>query len=523
MDILIKLKYIIFLILNLFVVQATAATVCASGCDATTIQAAFNNYDLAPGDIVEISDSRTYTESITWGSNDGGSSGNLVTLRAAAGQTPTIAGSIYVPNLQYIRIGQIQYGTLTVNPTSTGWIDGAINFSNTNYSVVENTTITDVYDGNGVMIQNGSHHNTIQNNTIYDIGTSYFASGGQGEGINVYRSGTYNIIQNNTLHDCAHGCIGIYGTLGSPNLTMGNQILNNYVYGGRGEGVSVLGSEYCLIDGNIIYNVGTVQTNLPKPAIQLSSNSRSSIRRNVIYNGHHYYAFEMSVYNSRNYNVDGNYLYNNTIHTWGTSVSSQGGGPVVYLGGMGGSLATVSGNKFYNNIFWNINLTGASGWYDGTHKLIFHASYSQMPAGSDWGASLSALAASGLGGHSIKNNVLRSNGGAGYASILGYSSVGGSYTYDNSLAHMQANFPTAITGNIESDPLFAGTPPATHWWYLQGGSPAIDAGIVVNDPYAAIGGWAQLTYNGAAPDIGVYESPSTTIILLPPTNIRIVN
>ena len=58
--------------------SATTYTVCSSGCNQTTIQDAFNNYDLAPGDIVEVQadtpgGSKIYNEMVTWGSNDAGS------------------------------------------------------------------------------------------------------------------------------------------------------------------------------------------------------------------------------------------------------------------------------------------------------------------------------------------------------------------------------------------------------------------------------------------------------------------
>ena len=58
-------------------------TVGKSGADHTTIQAVFDGHDLAPGDIIEIIDSETYAEDVTWGSNDDGTAGSLVTLRAA--------------------------------------------------------------------------------------------------------------------------------------------------------------------------------------------------------------------------------------------------------------------------------------------------------------------------------------------------------------------------------------------------------------------------------------------------------
>lgn len=88
------------LLLCLLPVWAFGATytVCASGCDETAIQDVFDNNDLAPGDIVEVradspGGSKYYREFVTWGSNDGGASGNNVILRGRSGDTVTITGA----------------------------------------------------------------------------------------------------------------------------------------------------------------------------------------------------------------------------------------------------------------------------------------------------------------------------------------------------------------------------------------------------------------------------------------------
>jgi len=64
---------------------ATTYTVCSSGCDETTIQAVFDNNDLGTDDIIDVTDSGIYRELVTWGSNDGGSSGQPVVLRSTGG------------------------------------------------------------------------------------------------------------------------------------------------------------------------------------------------------------------------------------------------------------------------------------------------------------------------------------------------------------------------------------------------------------------------------------------------------
>lgn len=497
------------LLLPPFIGHTATYSICESGCDYTTIQGAFDGRDLAPDDVVEIQDSRTYTENITWGSNDGGSSGHVVTLRAATGQTPTIDGRI-LSAVNYTRVGQIGQGVITVTKSGTSAIDYAIGVQ-ADYVTVENMHVHDIYSPNYGGIWVAGNYNTVQNNTVHDIGEVYEATGSWGEGIVLdHAAGVeseHNIIQNNIVYNSRHSNISIYGDVG---MRMSyNQILNNYVNSGYGECISILGTTYNLVDGNRCYNIGTVQTGFPKPAIQMSGSSNCSVRRNIIYNGHHYYAFEMSVYGN-NYKVDNNYVYNNTIHSWGTTDVNNGGAAVA-LGGYGTG-TTVSGNKFYNNIFWDIDASGNSGWYDGSYKLIFYATYGSMPAGTDWGNSQAALESSGLGGHDIKNNILRSNGGADYAYILGYANTGGTYNANFSTAQLDTNF-TSCDANIESDPLFAASPAGNisasdTWWQLQAGSPAIDTGIAVTDANASIGGWAQLTYNGSAPDIGAYETTS---------------
>ena len=68
-------------------VLGATISVCSTGCDYTTIQAAYNTAN--DGDVVEIRDSRTYTELITM--NDDATDENPITLQAQDGQTPTIA------------------------------------------------------------------------------------------------------------------------------------------------------------------------------------------------------------------------------------------------------------------------------------------------------------------------------------------------------------------------------------------------------------------------------------------------
>jgi hypothetical protein len=77
--------------------NSTTYTICPSACSETSIQAVFDNNDLAGDDIVEVraaspGASASYTETVTPGANDSGTSGHPVILRARSGDTITIDG-----------------------------------------------------------------------------------------------------------------------------------------------------------------------------------------------------------------------------------------------------------------------------------------------------------------------------------------------------------------------------------------------------------------------------------------------
>ena len=91
-------------------------------------------------------------------------------------------------------------------------------------------------------------------------------------------------------------------------------------------------------------------------------------------------------------------------------------------------------------------------------------------------------------------------------------------------------FSAAWKNNIGADPMLAlekddpnKTPDAfgltSNWWFLRQGSPAINAGVAINDRNGQVAeneaidrgegpgyGWGNLTYVGAAPDIGANET-----------------
>jgi len=92
-----KVFVVLMMLLLLPVVGwATTYTVGSSGCDYTSIQAVFDNEDLEPGDIIEVradtvGGTKTYSEKVSPGANDSGSSSGYVYLQAREGDTIIIA------------------------------------------------------------------------------------------------------------------------------------------------------------------------------------------------------------------------------------------------------------------------------------------------------------------------------------------------------------------------------------------------------------------------------------------------
>lgn len=118
--------------------RAADYTVCASGCSETTIQAVFDNNDLAPGDIVEaqadtVGGNKTYNEMVTWGSNDGGDADNQVTLQGRSGDTITIDGQntrtecVHIDSVDYVTISDLTLqGATDKNIEGSGVTNGII-------------------------------------------------------------------------------------------------------------------------------------------------------------------------------------------------------------------------------------------------------------------------------------------------------------------------------------------------------------------------------------------------------------
>jgi len=217
---------------------AATYTVCAEGCDYTTIQDVFNGRDLAPDDIIEIradsvGGSKTYSEMVTVGSNDMGSEGHPLIIRSRSGDTITIDGGANANALvayyeDYITVQNIAFtgGTsATVRVRTNAGVDEPIGWTFDNCTVSGGSA-------NGLQIDGGSGH-TISNSTISATARPIYAittgltitgctvTGGSAGGV-IIRNGSQNIVATNTTASGsgagAHGW-SFTGTTGTNSLT----------------------------------------------------------------------------------------------------------------------------------------------------------------------------------------------------------------------------------------------------------------------------------------------------------------
>jgi len=400
-------------------------------------------------------------------------SGNEIVIQAKEGETPTI------------------------ERTLTDWVF-LIHITG-DYHILRGFHIGELGDGNGIEIS--GNHNIIENNIFDDIDTEHMLDGSQGEGIRI-NGGNYNIIKNNIFYDVAHSAITIENS-GSYNQILNNTINNNY-----GHGISLLtsGVTYNLVDGNIIHIGSLSSANHQKSAIQVSGASHNSFRRNVIYDIYTR-AVELSTYGAVGNTATDNWFYNNVFYNITTRPDETGNNAWVEISANYGGVNDISNNVFINNIADRVAQQTCSEYATNHIRSAWILGYFYE---NDAGDSESELINNDWNGNILKNNVIRVYHDGSYdlsapqAIYYMYTTSGGGHD-DLYYSVEGVNGIGSMSGNRVDDCKFVD--PENHDFHLQADSPCIDAGIVVNDPNAAIGGWEQLSYNGDAPNIGAYEYP----------------
>ena len=211
--------------------SATTHTICFSGCEFTSIQAAINDVNTLDGDTIEVH-SGTYYENMNVnkhlalvGMNTGG--GKPVVDASGSGSPMTLsADGITVDSF------------VTIN-TSNVWCNAGIRVVSSNNTLRDNN----VLDGcNGIELSN-SYNNTLNNNTVNSKNYS---------GIYLYNSNDNTLIGNNASNnkgDYAYG-INLYNS--DNNTLIGNNASNNTEGVYWNFGISLGYSNYNNLSGNIV-------------------------------------------------------------------------------------------------------------------------------------------------------------------------------------------------------------------------------------------------------------------------------
>jgi len=326
------------------------------------------------------------------------------------------------------------------------------------------------------------------------------------------RSCEFGKITDNVFEFGNHGVVNIQtvrtdGAHPSRYITISGITFNN----GWGGGLYLtFNSEYCLVENNVFANCG-VTTDYPKPCLQLGG-SNNTIRKNVFYNPtNQAISVEAAIDVSPWYSVcDENYIYNNTLFM------SKKYAIQILVKNDNCATCSAERNVIANNIFYKTQET-LYGYKILLRPNLYHSNYDHnwvepdesgyFPETTEWGY------------NRFWNNLYTyDQRGLAPDTMVLYASdseIGG-YNYPYSINALENDGSGSWANSIGGDPLFASESPDVYgdnWWYLQSGSPCIDAGDNVNDtlgPYLENlypgYGWDTLSYNGSEIDIGAYET-----------------
>jgi parallel beta-helix repeat protein len=259
--------------------NATTYTVCFSGCEFTSIQAAINDVNTTDGDTIEVH-SGTYFENVNVTKQitlrgiempvvDAGRSGSAITLASSGivleGFTATGAGPTPEAGIKVISSGNTLIGNNVSNNITYSWgvmySHGIYLVSSSNNTLIGNNAWKN-YEG--IYLNSSSNNNTLIGNNVSnnDAGGIYLVSSsnntliGNNANLNQWSgfclllsSNNNTLIGNNANSNNIHDGWGIYISFSSNNTLSGNNVSNN-----RNTGIYLVSSLNNKIYNNIFNN-----------------------------------------------------------------------------------------------------------------------------------------------------------------------------------------------------------------------------------------------------------------------------
>ena len=476
------------------------------------------NSTLQPGATVFIRQG-TYRETIR--PSRSGTEGNYITYANYNNDEVIItdvSNGVDLSNRSYIVLDGLK-----IMHVSNSWVEMK---PNGKHNIIQNCYMEGAGGWSGIHIGNGADYNRILNNMLT---ASMQDPCGPDDLIYLRDGGRYNLIEGNTFSYAAHVAVNIVYKTDGPVPQLKNIIRNNIFKNLWHTNIAIYpNANYSLIEGNLILDAGEEYKNnncgserdrsMPRKdhkGIQLGS-PNSIIRNNVLINNGNMSSRTKTGYPP----TTGNRIYHNTFYENYYGIYSYGD--------------PTYGNIFKNNIFFkNRNYEIYRGAIEEPNDDYY-----------------------------INNNVLG-------ASI--YNKPDG----EQSLSYFKTNYPSEWHDNLEVDPKFVNE--SDRDLHLQPTSPMIDAGafltkttssgsgttIQVEDARYFMDGWGiiegdliqlegwpqtvritnvnynsntitvdthlawnngqgiSLAYQGSAPDIGAYEYEGVTLVLSPPTGLKV--
>ena len=430
--------------------HAVTKTVCASGCDYTTIADAWA-YDFEPADILELRadstpGSKTYAETINPGSNDVGDSGDQFTIQGRAADTITIAGAGVATLLDlsggedYITVKNLTFGTFS---SRWAYLNGNTGFIGEDL-IFDNVPAT------------GGAYGYFAINAATDHKYTNCSWNGDDQTENVQHDGvwwgedasTRILFDTCTFLHFQHTCVSVRN---NASYT----VFRDCIFNNKWRSAVTTYGAYTLLEDTTFYGIGKeIATNpyilsrvKPNPAIYLHGADYSIIRRNKIYDSDIGIYFTGSEWNT---DIKYNKIYNNTFYDINKHNTNYKWSGTFMLGPM--LSYDFTNNSIVNNIFWM-----AEGATDGKEFWVWEDS-------GDISSNL------------VDNNIIADSGKT-------VNGVWDETTGDVADVDANADWGDNL-GLTTNDPLM--TAPDTQDFTLQALSPAIDAGawlttITTND------------------------------------------